>query len=83
MIHLDSLGGTFAATYLIMSDKNETKKQVIVKIKNVYGNELICPVNEDAISFSKLVGQKTLSRQHLELIKSLGFEVVLSNAYNL
>jgi len=57
--------------------------KIQVTIKTVYGNELIYPVDDNARRFTELVKQKTLTRKHLEIIKALGFEVELINAYSL
>jgi hypothetical protein len=54
-----------------------------VTIRTVYGKDLIYPVDDKARLFVSLVGQKTLTPKHLELIKALGFEVELLNAYSL
>lgn len=49
--------------------------EVIVQIKNVYGNERIYPMNDKAKLFSALVNKVTLSRADIERIKALGFIV--------
>ena len=46
-----------------------------VAIKNVYGNDLIYPVGSTAKLFAELTGKKTFSRQDIETIKLLGFQV--------
>ena len=46
-----------------------------VYYKNVYGNDLCYPASYDAVVFTELVGQKTLSAYALTRIKSLGYEV--------
>ena len=43
--------------------------------KNVYGNDLCYPASYDAVVFTELAGQKTLSAYALARIKSLGYEV--------
>ena len=50
-------------------------KTVIVRSKNVYGTDRIYPVNDAADAFTKLTGTVTLSLDHIELIKSLGYTV--------
>lgn len=55
-------------------------KEIIVKIKNVYGNDLTypaCPVSEKLI---QLTGVKTFTAKHIAIIKSLGYEVKLEQA---
>ena len=44
-----------------------------VRIKTVYGNDLIYPVNEVAMIFASLVGKKTFDLGDIENIKKLGF----------
>lgn len=50
--------------------------KITVRIKQVYGMDRIYPVCENAILFAKLAGQVTLSREHVETIRKLGFEVL-------
>lgn len=52
-----------------------TTKTLLVEIKNVYGNETIYPVCDDAHIFTQLTGKKTLSRTDISKIKTLGYEV--------
>ena len=50
---------------------------ITVKIKNSYGRELIYPGRKgiEAIIFAKIAGKTTLSREHIENIRNLGFTV--------
>jgi hypothetical protein len=48
---------------------------VIVALRDVYGVTRAYPVNDTALAFALLVGQKTLSNDHLRVIKGLGFTV--------
>jgi len=48
---------------------------ITVSIRNVYGNERIYPVCENAQKFCKLTGKQTLSRSDINVIKSLGYSV--------
>jgi hypothetical protein len=48
---------------------------VQVKIKSVYGNERIYPVNKQAKMFASLTNKATLDRRDVGLIKDLGFTV--------
>lgn len=50
-------------------------QKVLVKIKNVYGNELIYPANDTAKIFADIAGQVTLTRETLKNIKDLGYEI--------
>lgn len=47
--------------------------EIEISIRNVYGNELVYPMNEKAKVFAKLLGRKTLTERDLDHIKSLGF----------
>ena len=51
------------------------EKTLIVKKKNVYGNELIYPVCQDAILFSCIAaGSKTFCKITIANIKKLGYK---------
>ena len=47
---------------------------LIVKKKNVYGNELIYPVCQNAILFSCIAGSKTFCSTTIANIKKLGYK---------
>lgn len=51
-----------------------------VEIKNVYGEERIYPVCEQAKLFSELAGTKTLTRQSIATIKKLGYTIIVNSA---
>tara|TARA_R110000765_G_scaffold18450_1_gene49370 strand:+ start:463 stop:675 length:213 start_codon:yes stop_codon:yes gene_type:complete len=44
-----------------------------VEYKNVYGNELVYPVNAKAKAIARLAGSKTLTPQAIRISKELGF----------
>ena len=48
-------------------------KILYVKKKNVFGNELVYPVCKDAILFTKLLKQESLTSDDMAKIKSLGY----------
>jgi predicted peroxiredoxin len=50
-------------------------KRIIVEIKNVYGNDMIYPINDDAKIFASIAGTKTLTKDTVVKIKTLGYEV--------
>ena len=50
---------------------------ITVNIKNVYGNELIYPVCFNAKKFTSLTKNKTLSKKDIDIIKTLGYKVVV------
>tara|TARA_R110000751_G_scaffold53334_1_gene115623 strand:- start:256 stop:429 length:174 start_codon:yes stop_codon:yes gene_type:complete len=53
--------------------------QIVVKVKNVYGNELIYPVCEHAEMVTELTGTKTLSQRNIATLKRLGFEFIVES----
>ena len=53
--------------------------QIVVKVKNVYGNELIYPVCEHAKMCAELTGTKTLSQRNVDTLKRLGFEFIVES----
>ena len=53
-------------------------KKIIVEVKSVYGNDLIYPVCDDAKTFTKITGTKTLSPFVITYIKRLGYEILYS-----
>ena len=48
---------------------------LLVEYKNVYGNELVYPVNAKAKAIAKLAGSKTLTPQVIQIAKELGFKI--------
>ena len=54
--------------------KQQSKTIVVLK-KNVYGKELIYPVNDMATIFTQLMKRKTFDLADLKLIKELGYEI--------
>lgn len=51
---------------------------VIVALRTVYGVVRAYPVNDNAKAFAALVEMKTLSREHLMIIESLGFTIEIT-----
>ena len=49
--------------------------EVVVTVKNVYGNELVYPVNDRARMMLNLTGKKTFSKAELEILKKVGYVV--------
>ena len=49
-------------------------KRLIVKKKSVWGTERIYPICERSKLFTRLIGQKTLDRSAIELIRQLGYD---------
>jgi hypothetical protein len=51
------------------------ENQIIIEVKNVYGNETIYPVNDAAKVLAEIAGTKTLTRRTLKLAQQLGYVV--------
>lgn len=49
--------------------------QIIIQIKNVYGKDMIYPINETAKQFAALIGTKTLTRCAISQIEKMGYSV--------
>ena len=58
----------------IIQDEFMKDKTLIVKKKNVWGNELVYPVCQDAIVFSYIAGTKTFCPITIANIKKLGYK---------
>jgi len=50
-------------------------KNVQIEVKNVYGNQLIYPVNDEARLFAQIAGKKTFDKKDLIAISELGFKL--------
>lgn len=46
-----------------------------IRIKNVYGNDLIYPACDISNQFVKLTERKTFKQSDLEIIKNLGYKI--------
>ena len=56
--------------------------QIIIEVKNNYGNEVFYPVNDQAKRLATIAGTKTLSPATLSNAKVMGFEInIKSPAY--
>jgi hypothetical protein len=51
------------------------QKKLIVRVKAVYGNELVYPVNTEAKLFATISGKKTLDSVTLAAAVQLGFVI--------
>ena len=58
-----------------MESSSGGNMELTVKIKSVYGNDLIYPVNETSIKFANLLGKKTFSKVDLAIIGNLGYKI--------
>ncbi len=50
---------------------------ITIKVKSVYGNELIYPVCDNAKQLAILAGKKTFSGKDLTIINNLGIKIVV------
>jgi hypothetical protein len=48
---------------------------ILITVKNVYGNDMVYPACDTARKFADLLNTKTLTPRALEIIKSLGYTV--------
>ena len=53
------------------------KDTLIIEKRNVYGRELLYPVDETGKALVLLTGRKTFDEQDLETLRLLGFEIVI------
>ena len=54
--------------------------KITVRITSSYGNERIFPVDDTAHLFAAIAGTLTLTRQTLDHIRKLGYEIVVQPA---
>jgi len=52
-------------------------KSISVKIKQVYGKETVYPACKQSEIFAQLARQKTLTKREINLIKDLGYEIIV------
>jgi hypothetical protein len=50
-------------------------KSILIEVKAQYGNTVIYPACNNAETFAKLAGTKTLTQHTLELIEELGYQI--------
>jgi hypothetical protein len=51
--------------------------EITVKLKSVYGNDLIYPVCDKATLLASLTGKKTFTDESIKTIKNLGYTVTV------
>jgi hypothetical protein len=49
--------------------------QVLIELRDIYGEQKAYPVNEQAKLFADMLGTKTLTQRNLCLIERLGFTI--------
>ena len=59
------------------NDLPKNQATVSVKVTKNYGVEAIYPANDAAKVFAKLCGTKTLTRSAIDLIKELGYGIMV------
>ena len=52
-------------------------KEIMVRIKNVYGTDKIYPVSPNAKLFADIAGTTTLRPSDLKVIQELGYRVIV------
>jgi len=50
-------------------------RSILIEIRENYGKKVIYPACENAETFARLAGCKTLTAQTLELIEQLGYSI--------
>lgn len=50
-------------------------KSILIEVKSQYGNNVIYPACNNAETFAKLAGTKTLTKNTLELVEQLGYKI--------
>jgi len=72
--HNDGSESQMLNPYYVHPDENKSSLDKILYVKrNVCGNELVYPVCKDAILFTKLLKQESLTTDDIARIKSLGY----------
>lgn len=49
--------------------------RLVVAVRNVYGNDMVYPINDTAKLFAKIAGTKTLRNETLMYATALGFDI--------
>lgn len=50
-------------------------KSILIEIKSQYGNNVIYPACNNAKTFAKMAGTKTLTKHTLKLVEQLGYKI--------
>lgn len=51
----------------------EAQRQIVIEVRDVYGNQLVYPVCDTAKRFCRLTGRKTFTHADLIEIEGLGY----------
>lgn len=49
--------------------------ELLIEVRNVYGNETLYPANKAAETFARIAGTKTLKRETVSLAMTLGYTI--------
>lgn len=60
--------------WVITRDRGD-KVKITVQVRNVYGSDLVYPVDDTALTFARLLNVKTFNARQLVTIKQLGYAV--------
>ena len=58
-------------------------KTINVTMKNVYGNNLVYTACNEAMLLAELSGKITFDKRAIDVLKRLGYEIVVTNGYEL
>ena len=64
-------------TYAVIKSTTRANPQIIVKIKEVYGERKTYPVCVLAQEFARIAGTKTLTDSTIKSIRALGFGIIV------
>jgi len=65
------------AKRMCLNLRGKMMMQIEVKVKNVYGVQRIYPICANALLFCQLAKTETITSQSLDIIKTLGYRVVV------
>jgi len=65
------------AKRMCLNLRGKMMMQIEVKVKNVYGVQRIYPICANALLFCQLTKTETITSQSLDIIKTLGYKVVV------
>ncbi len=52
--------------------------KITIEVREVFGKQTIYPICDTSKKLAKLAGTKTLTKEALKIIESLGYEITLS-----
>lgn len=54
---------------------SQARPAITVQVRSSYGRDLVYPMDDRAALFARLINARTFSREHLRVIKALGYTV--------